>query len=92
MLDLPTYIHANKASQTDNRFVVTIKRIVGFKTTNFSFATDSLDEALFYRNFVLDLIGRKRPDSLEPSLQYKGPACPSLYAPIPVRCSTQEDF
>lgn len=92
MQDLPTYISINQASQTNNDFVVSIRNFVGFKTRTFKFVTDSLDEALFYRNFVLDLIGRKRPDTLEPSLTYKGPACPSLYAPIPVRTPTQKDL
>lgn len=89
---LPTGIYHNKHKQTRSSFIVNITKFKGFKTSNFSFATESLDEALFYRNFVLDLIGRTRPDRLEPSANYRGPAFPELYAPIPVRLSTSEDL
>ena len=82
---LPTNIRHNRYKQTDNLFTINIQDIKGFNKSSFTFATDSLDDALFYRNFVLDLIGRRRPDDLEPSASYRAPAEPRLWAPIPVK-------
>lgn len=82
---LPTFIKHNSASRTSALFLVSIRGIEGFNKASFSFAVDTLDEALFYRNYVLDLIGRGRPDNAAPAPTYRSPKNPDLYAPIPQR-------
>lgn len=71
---LPTYIRYNRAHpNSDTLYQVCIENIKGFPVKKFTCVVPSLDDALFYRNLILDCIERKRPDNLEPSATHQTP-------------------
>lgn len=59
------------------QYRITIQRTTDRITDTYSRTAYTLNEALFYRNLVLDLIGDPRPDDLEYSpAKYTPPATP----------------